>query len=119
MLKTIVRGNSAVAALLLIATNVSAQEAPRPIIPGNDQQSRQQEEARERERAVSTPGVRSAATASADFPTLPSEARGCQNFRVRSGLSITRLAGQNALRRGWQTDSWLPSNHARRVPSQP
>ncbi|WP_186050785.1 DUF4265 domain-containing protein [Burkholderia gladioli] len=42
----------------------------------------------------------------------------CQNFRVRGGLSIIRLAGQNALRRGWQTDSWLPSNHARRVPSQ-
>ncbi|WP_186172723.1 hypothetical protein, partial [Burkholderia gladioli] len=40
----------------------------------------------------------------------------CQNFRVRGGLSITRMAGQNALRRGWQTDSWLPSNHARRVP---
>ncbi len=72
-IKTIVPGNSAVAALLLIATSVSAQEAPRPIIPGNDQQTRQQEEARERERAVSAPGVRSAATASAEFPTLPSE----------------------------------------------
>ncbi|MDA0604438.1 ShlB/FhaC/HecB family hemolysin secretion/activation protein, partial [Burkholderia gladioli] len=46
----------------LIPMTVSAQEAPRPIIPGNDQQSRQQEEARERERAVSAPGVRSAAT---------------------------------------------------------
>ncbi|WP_186097525.1 ShlB/FhaC/HecB family hemolysin secretion/activation protein [Burkholderia gladioli] len=73
-IKTIVPGNSAVAALLLIATSVSAQEAPRPIIPGNDQQTRQQEEARERERAVSAPGVRSAATANAEFPTLPSEA---------------------------------------------
>ncbi|MGN4224971.1 ShlB/FhaC/HecB family hemolysin secretion/activation protein, partial [Burkholderia gladioli] len=57
------RGSSAATALLFVATNVSAQEAPRPIIPGNDQQSRQQEEARERERAVSAPGVRSAATA--------------------------------------------------------
>ncbi len=73
-IKTIVPGNSAVAALLLIATSVSAQEAPRPLIPGNDQQTRQQEEARERERAVSAPGVRSAATANAEFPTLPSEA---------------------------------------------
>ncbi|MDA0604437.1 POTRA domain-containing protein, partial [Burkholderia gladioli] len=67
------RGSSAATALLFVATNVSAQEAPRPIIPGNDQQSRQQEEARERERAVSAPGVRSAATANAEFPTLPSE----------------------------------------------
>ncbi|KVL30737.1 ShlB/FhaC/HecB family hemolysin secretion/activation protein [Burkholderia sp. MSMB1835] len=57
----------------LIPLAVSAQEAPRPIIPGNDQQSRQQEEARERERAVSAPGVRSGVTASTEYPTLPSE----------------------------------------------
>ncbi len=59
--------------MLLIATSVSAQEAPRLIIPGNDQQTRQQEEARERERAVSAPGVRSNVTASAGYAALPSE----------------------------------------------
>ncbi len=57
----------------LIPMAVSAQETPRSIIPGNDQQTRQQEEARERERVVSAPGVRSDATATAEFPTLPSE----------------------------------------------
>src|SRR5260221_12228266 len=72
-MKIIHRGNSAAAALLLIATSVSGQEATRPIIPGNDQQTRQQEEARERERAVSAPGVRSEVVASAEYPTLPSE----------------------------------------------
>ncbi|PRH25948.1 ShlB/FhaC/HecB family hemolysin secretion/activation protein [Burkholderia multivorans] len=71
-MRAIRRGNS-VAALLLIATSVSAQEAPRLIMPGNDQQSRQQEEARERERAVTAPGVRSNVTASAGYPALPSE----------------------------------------------
>ncbi|MBY4829253.1 ShlB/FhaC/HecB family hemolysin secretion/activation protein [Burkholderia dolosa] len=71
-MRAIRRGNSA-AALLLIATSVSAQEAPRLIMPGNDQQTRQQEEARERERAVSAPGVRSNVTASAGYPALPSE----------------------------------------------
>ncbi|MBU9161648.1 ShlB/FhaC/HecB family hemolysin secretion/activation protein [Burkholderia multivorans] len=71
-MKAIRRGNSA-AAMLLIATSVSAQEAPRLIIPGNDQQTRQQEEARERERAVSAPGVRSNVTASAGYAALPSE----------------------------------------------
>ncbi|MDN7448594.1 ShlB/FhaC/HecB family hemolysin secretion/activation protein [Burkholderia multivorans] len=71
-MRAIRRGNS-VAALLLIATSVSAQEAPRLIMPGNDQQSRQQEEARERERAVSAPGVRSNVTASAGYPAMPSE----------------------------------------------
>ncbi|AKE01775.1 ShlB/FhaC/HecB family hemolysin secretion/activation protein [Burkholderia dolosa] len=71
-MRTIRRGNSA-AALLLIATSVSAQEAPRLAAQGNDQQIRQQEEARERERAISAPGVRSDVTASAAYPTLPSE----------------------------------------------
>ncbi|WP_186212465.1 hypothetical protein [Burkholderia gladioli] len=51
-MRTIYRGNFAAAALLFIATSVSAQEAPRLTVPGNDQQSRQQEEARERERTV-------------------------------------------------------------------
>src|SRR5258706_5155970 len=72
---SIVRGGSGIAAsLLLVVTGVAAQEvSPRSIIPGNDQQTRQQEEARERERAVSAPGVRSGVTASAGYPTLPSE----------------------------------------------
>ncbi|WP_276558746.1 POTRA domain-containing protein, partial [Burkholderia multivorans] len=52
---------------------VSAQEAPHPIISGNDQQIRQQEEARERERTVTAPGVRSSVTASAGYPALPFE----------------------------------------------
>ncbi|CAB3751051.1 hypothetical protein B7G54_05420 [Burkholderia puraquae] len=72
-MKIIRRGNSAAAALLFIATSVSAQEALRPISSGNDQQIRQQEEARERERTVSAPGVRSSVTASAGYPALPSE----------------------------------------------
>ncbi|MBU9368291.1 ShlB/FhaC/HecB family hemolysin secretion/activation protein [Burkholderia multivorans] len=72
-MRTIRRGNSAAAALLFIATSVSAQEAPRLIVPGNDQQSRQQEEARERERTVTAPGVRSDVTARVGYPTLPSE----------------------------------------------
>ncbi|WP_413168972.1 ShlB/FhaC/HecB family hemolysin secretion/activation protein [Burkholderia latens] len=72
-MRTIRRGNSAAAVLLLVATGVSAQEVPRLIIPGNDQQSRQQEDARERQRAVAAPGVRSVVTASAEYPTLPPE----------------------------------------------
>ncbi|MBN3833035.1 ShlB/FhaC/HecB family hemolysin secretion/activation protein [Burkholderia sp. Ac-20344] len=71
-MRTIRRGNSA-AALLLIAASVSAQEAPRLAAQGNDQQIRQQEEARERERAVSAPGVRSGVMASVGYPELPSE----------------------------------------------
>ncbi|MBU9264371.1 ShlB/FhaC/HecB family hemolysin secretion/activation protein [Burkholderia multivorans] len=72
-MRTIRRGNSAAAALLFIATSVSAQEAPRLTVPGNYQQSRQQEEARERERTVTAPGVRSSVMASAGYPALPSE----------------------------------------------
>jgi len=72
-MRTIRRGSSAAAALLFIATSVSAQEAPRLTVPGNDQQARQQEEARERERIVTAPGVRSSVTASAGYPTLQSE----------------------------------------------
>jgi hemolysin activation/secretion protein len=74
-MKTIRRRNFVTATLLSAASSVSAQEAPpRATIPGNDQQARQQEEARERERTVSAPGVRSGVTASASFPTLPTEA---------------------------------------------
>ncbi|WP_175965737.1 ShlB/FhaC/HecB family hemolysin secretion/activation protein [Burkholderia sp. BCC0322] len=73
-MKTIRRGNSAAATLLFVATSLSAQEAPRAILPGNDQQTRQQEEARERERRVSAPGVRSGVTARPGHPMLPSEA---------------------------------------------
>ncbi|WP_229772966.1 ShlB/FhaC/HecB family hemolysin secretion/activation protein [Burkholderia cenocepacia] len=40
---------------------------------GNEQQARQQEEARERERIVSAPRVRSSVTASAGYPALPAE----------------------------------------------
>ncbi|WP_373680975.1 ShlB/FhaC/HecB family hemolysin secretion/activation protein [Burkholderia sp. AU18528] len=40
---------------------------------GNDQQARQQEEARERERTVSAPAVRSSVAASAGYPALPAE----------------------------------------------
>ncbi|WP_446900702.1 ShlB/FhaC/HecB family hemolysin secretion/activation protein [Burkholderia sp. YIM B11467] len=72
-MKTIHRGKSAAATLLFVATSLSAQEAPRPILPGNDQQARQQEEARERERTVSASGVRSGVTASSGHPMLPSE----------------------------------------------
>lgn len=72
-MRAIPRGNSAAAALLFVSTGVSAQEAPRLTIPGNDQQTRQQEEARERERAVSAPGVRSEEVPSAEYPTLPAE----------------------------------------------
>ncbi|WP_414447226.1 ShlB/FhaC/HecB family hemolysin secretion/activation protein [Burkholderia sp. 22PA0099] len=68
------RGMGIAALLLTVAVNVSAQRTPQnTIIPGNDQQTRQQEETRERERAVSAPGVRSGVTASAAYPTLPSE----------------------------------------------
>ncbi|ABC37387.1 hemolysin secretion/activation ShlB/FhaC/HecB family protein [Burkholderia thailandensis E254] len=83
----------------LIPMAVSAQEAPRPIISGNDQQIRQQEEARERERTVTAPGVRSSVTASAGYPALPSETP-C--FRIdRFGLDVpdalpTSLKSQGA-----------------------
>jgi hemolysin activation/secretion protein len=45
-----IRGITAVTASLFFAsTDISAQQEPIPIIPGNDQRTRQQEEARERE----------------------------------------------------------------------
>jgi hemolysin activation/secretion protein len=73
-MKQKIRRLTAVSASLLFAsTGVSAQQAPRPIIPGNDQQARQQEEARERERTVGEPAVRSSVAPSAGFPSLPTE----------------------------------------------
>ncbi|WJN74140.1 Channel-forming transporter/cytolysins activator of TpsB family [Burkholderia anthina] len=47
-----------------------AQSVP---LVGNDQQARQQEEARERERTVSAPAVRSSVAASAGYPAPPAE----------------------------------------------
>ncbi|KWO60326.1 hypothetical protein WM28_29265 [Burkholderia ubonensis] len=58
---------------MLASTGISAQTPPNTVIPGNDQQARQQEEARERERTVSAPGVRSSVAASAGRPVLPIE----------------------------------------------
>lgn len=72
-MKTIHRGNFAAATLLFVATSLSAQEIPHTILPGNDLQARQQEEARERERTVSAPGVRSGVMVRPKHPTLPSE----------------------------------------------
>ena len=72
-MRAIRRGNSAAAVLLFVATTVSAQEARRPVATSDDQRVRQQEEARERERTVSAPGVRSGVTASVGYPALPSE----------------------------------------------
>ncbi|KVM95098.1 ShlB/FhaC/HecB family hemolysin secretion/activation protein [Burkholderia stagnalis] len=70
------RGNNLVAASLLLASvGVSAQSISSGVLPtGNDQRARQQEEARERERTVSAPGVRSSVAAGTGYPTLPSEA---------------------------------------------
>ncbi|MCX4166319.1 MULTISPECIES: ShlB/FhaC/HecB family hemolysin secretion/activation protein [Paraburkholderia] len=83
-MKKRIRRTNLVASLLFASASVSAQETPpRLIIPGNDQQVRQQEEARERERTVAAPGVRSTVTASAGFPSLPVETT-C--FRIQSFL---------------------------------
>ncbi len=73
-MKIIRRESFLTASLLFVATGVSAQEAARRfIVPGNEQQTRQQEEARERERTVSAPGVRSGLAENAGFPALPPE----------------------------------------------
>ncbi|MGN7983741.1 ShlB/FhaC/HecB family hemolysin secretion/activation protein [Burkholderia sp. 22313] len=73
-MKKKIRGvNLAAASLLLASTGVAAQTPPNAVIPGNDQQTRQQEEARERERTVSAPGVRSSVAVSAGYPALPVE----------------------------------------------
>ena len=94
-MRTIRRGNSA-AALLLIVASVSAQEAPRLAAQGNDQQIRQQEEARERERAVSAPGVRSGVTASVGYPELPSESPCFRIDRFSLGVPDTLPASVKA-----------------------
>ncbi|WP_080427205.1 ShlB/FhaC/HecB family hemolysin secretion/activation protein [Burkholderia ubonensis] len=73
MKKKFRRANVGVVSLLLASTGISAQTPPNTVIPGNDQQARQQEEARERERTVSAPGVRSSVAASAGRPVLPTE----------------------------------------------
>lgn len=98
--------NRAPAALLsaawLIPVAVSAQETPRLGMPGNDQQTLQREEERERKRAIAAPGVRSSTTPGAGYPTLPAEAP-C--FRIhRFTLDVpaalpaaTRTQGASAL----------------------
>jgi hemolysin activation/secretion protein len=73
MKKKIREANLVAASLLLTSTGISAQTLPNVVIPGNDQQSRQQEEARERKRSVAAPGLRSTAPAAVGFPTLPTE----------------------------------------------
>lgn len=70
-MKKKIRGGSLVAGSLLFASTCTmAQSVP---LIGNDQQARQQEEARERERTVSAPAVRSSVAASAGYPALPAE----------------------------------------------
>ncbi|KWB97330.1 hypothetical protein WL44_34670 [Burkholderia ubonensis] len=56
---------------MLFASTCAIAQLIQPV--GNDQQARQQEEARERERTVSAPRVRSSVAASAGYPTLPTE----------------------------------------------
>ncbi|WP_175996374.1 ShlB/FhaC/HecB family hemolysin secretion/activation protein [Burkholderia stabilis] len=75
-MKKKIRGTNLVAASLLLASaDVSAQSIPSGAVPtSNDQRAREQEQARERERAVSAPAVRSSVTESAAFPSLPTEA---------------------------------------------
>ncbi|MBY4696538.1 ShlB/FhaC/HecB family hemolysin secretion/activation protein [Burkholderia latens] len=70
-MKKKIRGGSVVAGSLLVASTCSMAQAVQEI--GNDQQARQQEEARERERSVSAPGVRSGVAASVGYPALPVE----------------------------------------------
>ena len=69
-----IRRLTAVAASLLLSpAGVSAQQISHPVIPGNDQQARQLEQARERERTVTEPVVRSSVAPNTRFPVLPSE----------------------------------------------
>lgn len=70
-MKKKIRGGSLVAGSLLIASTCTMAQLVQPV--GNDQQARQQEEARERERTVSAPGVRSSVAVSAGYPALPVE----------------------------------------------
>lgn len=61
------------ASLFFSSTGALAQQPSRAITPGNDQQVRQQEEARERARTIAEPVVRSSSPPSAGFPSLPIE----------------------------------------------
>ncbi|WP_080436144.1 ShlB/FhaC/HecB family hemolysin secretion/activation protein [Burkholderia ubonensis] len=70
-MKSKIREANFAAASLLFASTCAIAQLIQPV--GNDQQARQQEEARERERTVSAPGVRSSVAASAGYPTLPTE----------------------------------------------
>ncbi|WP_080436601.1 ShlB/FhaC/HecB family hemolysin secretion/activation protein [Burkholderia ubonensis] len=70
-MKSKIREVNFAAASLLFASTCAIAQLIQPV--GNDQQARQQEEARERERTVSAPGVRSSVAASAGYPTLPIE----------------------------------------------
>lgn len=70
-MKKKIRGGSFIAGSLLFASTCAMAQWVQSV--GNDQQARQQEEARERERTVSAPGVRSSVAASAGYPTLPTE----------------------------------------------
>lgn len=70
-MKKKIRGGSFIAGSLLFASTCAMAQSVQSV--GNDQQVRQQEEARERERTVSAPGVRSSVAASAGRPVLPTE----------------------------------------------
>ncbi|WP_186150472.1 ShlB/FhaC/HecB family hemolysin secretion/activation protein [Burkholderia gladioli] len=66
-----IRGTRVVASSLLLASAGAWAQSAQQF--GNEQQVRQQEEARERERTVSAPGVRSRVAASVGYPVLPAE----------------------------------------------
>lgn len=70
-MKKKIRGGGFIAGSLLFASTCAMAQSVQSV--GNDQQVRQQEEARERERTVSAPGVRSSVGASAGHPVLPTE----------------------------------------------
>ncbi|WP_049097608.1 ShlB/FhaC/HecB family hemolysin secretion/activation protein, partial [Burkholderia cepacia] len=74
-MKKKIRGANLVAASVLLASaGVAAQSASPSTLPAsNDQRAREQEEARERERTVSAPAVRSSVTERVAFPSLPTE----------------------------------------------
>ncbi|MBR8181212.1 hypothetical protein C6Q14_07520 [Burkholderia ambifaria] len=70
-MKSKIREVNVAAASLLFASTCAIAQSVQPL--GNDQQARQQEEARERARTVSAPGVRSSVAASAGYRALPVE----------------------------------------------
>ena len=74
-MKKRIRGANLVAASVLFASaGVAAQSASSGTLPAsNDQRAREQEEARERERTVSAPAVRSSVTERVALPPLPTE----------------------------------------------